>query len=119
VGCFVERSCGKGDQWSDDDIVALLALDADSRGLFPSGTLDKHQWATTVSHPDVMHGEHWLLAYESNRQGWLSAPAVSGDPEFKAIRKAGVSFYDASQNVPQFPAAARRIPGGTLQDFYA
>ena len=49
----------------------------------------------------------------------LSVPAVGADSVFSKMHKAGVSFYDASKNVPQFPAAGRGIPGGTLEDFYA
>ncbi len=103
----------------DDDVVALLALDADARGLFPAGSLDKQHWENAANQSDSLHGEHWLLAYESHRQKWLTVQAVKGHPIFKAMHAAGVSFYDRSKNVPQFPAAARGIPGGTLPDFYA
>jgi hypothetical protein len=103
----------------DDDVVALLALDADDGGLFPPGTLKKARWAKVTSQPDVLHGEHWLLAYEAHQKKWLKTPAVKNDSVFKAMLRAGVSFYDRTQNVPQFPDAAHGIPGGTLPDFYA
>jgi hypothetical protein len=32
----------------EDDAVALLALDADSRGLFPVGALDRTRWTNLV-----------------------------------------------------------------------
>ena len=103
----------------DDDIVALLALDADSRGLLPAGALDKSLWINTASQSKALDGEHWLLAYEGNQQGWLQSPAVATDPVFAALAKAGVSFYDPTRNAPQFPNAAGRIPGGDLSHDYA
>ena len=50
----------------EDDIVALLAMHAAARDLFPNGSLTKNSWATLVSQPEVLNGEHWLLAYEAN-----------------------------------------------------
>lgn len=44
-----------------DDIVALLALDADSRGLFPSGALDPTAWSNLASNTDELKSDHWLL----------------------------------------------------------
>jgi hypothetical protein len=103
----------------DDDVVALLSLDADSRGLFPAGSLDKQQWSNIVSQAGVLLTEHWLLAYEANHQKWLASPALAKHAEFKAMEKAGVSFYDRAENRPQVPSAAGGIPGGRLSDFYA
>ena len=102
----------------DDDVVALLALDADTRHLFPAGALDKTDWQLALNQPDVLEGEHWLLAYEANRQGWLSTPAVAQNPVFLAMNTGQVSFYDQAKNIQQYPAAALGIPGGTLSDFY-
>jgi hypothetical protein len=102
-----------------DDVVALLALDANARGLFPAGSLDAQHWTGMVNQPDVLVGEHWLLAYEAHRQKWLNVPAVQTHASFNRMHTAGVSFYDPSMNVPLFPAAAERIPGGQLEDFYA
>jgi hypothetical protein len=103
----------------DDDIVALLALDADARGLFPPGALGKQSWVTMLNQAGALHREHWLLAYEANRQNWLACPAIASDPVFSAMNGAAISFYDPSQNVPQFPLGARGLPGGTLPDHYA
>jgi hypothetical protein len=103
----------------NDDIVALLALDADARGLFSAGALDKNLWSKIVSEPNVLYTEHWLLAYEADRQTWLPCPSVASNPVFLAMKNAGVSFYDPSQNKPQIPAAAGRMPGGRLSSFYA
>jgi hypothetical protein len=103
----------------DDNIVALLALDADTSGLFPKGSVDRQLWTNTANQPDVLTSENWLLAYEANRQGWLNCPAVAADHAFSGMRAAGISFYDGSRNVPQFPNAARGLPGGAIPDHYA
>jgi hypothetical protein len=103
----------------DDNIVALLALDADKKGLFPSGSLNPQSWAAAVNQPDVLWGENWLLAYEAKFHGWLACPEVAIIPEFAAMSAAGVSFYDPARNTPQFPGAARGLPGGFIPLYYA
>lgn len=103
----------------DDDVVALLALEAESRQLLPGGALDKAGWSTAVNQTDATTGEHWLLTYEAVRRGWLQSPALAADPTFSAMATAGVGFYDTAESRPQFPAAAGRIPGGSLPDHYA
>jgi hypothetical protein len=103
----------------DDSIVALLALDADARKLFPVGALDKQRWAAAVAQSNVLNSEDWLLAYEANQQKWLPCPALAADPIYSKMSTAGVSFYDRSRNAPQFPPAALGFPGGTLADDYA
>lgn len=103
----------------EDDIVALLAMHASARGLFPRGSLTKNSWAALVAQPDVLEGEHWLLAYEANQQGWLTTPAVQADSKFSAMSSAGVSFYDQNNRKAQFPEAGRAAPGGALWDDYA
>jgi hypothetical protein len=103
----------------EDDIVALLALDADSRGLFPMNTIDKTLWSSLITQPNALRQEHWLLAYEANQQNWITTPAVTADPEFLDMSKSNVSFYDRSRNIPQFPTAAKGIPGGSLTNYYA
>lgn len=102
----------------EDDIVALLALDANERGLFPAGALDTQVWTTIVNQPGVLKGEHWLLAYEANQRGWLLSPDVVADPTFSAMSQAAVNFYDPARNTPQFPPAAKGIPGGRLPAYY-
>jgi hypothetical protein len=103
----------------NDDIVALLALDADSRGLFPAGALNTAAWGNLVSDTDALKSEHWLLSYEANQRGWLANPAVAAHPVFSTLSTAGVSFYDPLQASPQFPQAGRGAPGGLLPDYYA
>ena len=103
----------------EDDIVALLAMHASKRGLFPKGSLSKKLWADLVSHPGVLDSEHWLLAYEANQKGWLSAPAVARNRYFSAMSRARISFYRPAERKPQFPTAAKTQPGGTLWADYA
>ena len=103
----------------EDDIVALLAMHAAARDLFPNGSLTKNSWATLVSQPEVLNGEHWLLAYEANQRSWLPSPAVAKSRAFSAMSTAGVSFYRLAGRKPQFPIAGKAQPGGTLWVDYA
>src|SRR5687767_9716502 len=103
----------------EDDIVALLALDAEARGLFPQGSLNKQGWTAILSQPDVLQSEHWLLAYEANQKNWLFSPAVAKDKDFRAISNSRIEFYNSTLNTPQFPLAGRAIPGGTMPVHYA
>jgi hypothetical protein len=103
----------------EDDIVALLAMHALARGLFPKGALTMSMWSSLVAQQDALDGEHWLLAYEANQQGWLTTPAVAANQVFAAMSAANVSFYDQAKGKPQFPKAGRSIPGGSLWADYA
>jgi hypothetical protein len=102
-----------------DDLVALLALDAEAKGLFIPGALNTGLWQSLLNEADALHGEHWLLSYEAHRKGWLTCPAIAAHTVFSAMHQANVTFYDPSRNVPQYPAGANRIPGGILPDYYA
>lgn len=102
----------------DDCVVALLALDAAAKGLFPPGALNITGWVGLVGHPDALTSEYWLLAYEAHRQGWLTCPALPADPAFSSLLANGVGFYDPTLNTPQFPLAAEGLPGGQLPAFY-
>jgi hypothetical protein len=96
----------------EDDIVALLALHANAKGLFPQGALTATAWSALVAQPNVLESEHWLLAYEANQKGWLSTPAVKKHQAFGSMAKANVSFYNSAYAKPQFPLAGRSVPGG-------
>ncbi len=79
-----------------DPVVALCVLDASQRGLVGGSP----GFAAYASHmtTDDLFGKQWLLAYEANVKGWL--PSVGGgdhvnaDLAFRALKAAGVSFYD-------------------------
>ena len=103
----------------DDNVVALLALHANTVGVWSRGSLDRQRWTTTVAHPNVLHSENWLLAYEAQKQGWIPVPTVLQHPVFSAMHSAGVSFFDPMLCSPQFPIAADALPGGQLPDYYA
>jgi hypothetical protein len=77
-----------------DDVVSLLLLHAKSLG-FVSGAVSLVGIETVVSNSGF-ESEHWLLAYESFHQGWLTAPftnAVSVNPHAAKLHADGVSFY--------------------------
>jgi hypothetical protein len=103
----------------DDDVVALLAIEAQNKGLLPVAALDLQRWTTFCAQPDVLRSEHWLLAYEAHLKGWLNTPSLPADPLFSNLLDAGVSFMDLTRNIPQYPAASNPIPGSTLDDDYA
>lgn len=57
-----------------------------------------------------MGSEHWLLAYEANRNGWLPAPAVATDPAFAGMHAAGVAFLTEPSAFPSILLLLRRSP---------
>jgi hypothetical protein len=83
----------------NDSIIALLALDAQQRGLITFG-LDLTNWSAYMD-TDELYGEHWLLSYEANKKGWL--PSINGqdhvmiDPNFSLLKNLGVEFYNSSR----------------------
>jgi hypothetical protein len=104
----------------EDDFVALLALDADERGRFPGGTLDKSAWEVLVDYDDVLLGPHWLLAYEGTHKGWLrsAAPRVAADPFFSVLKDRDVYFYDRDPARDPFTGPGGPLPGAPIPDEY-
>jgi hypothetical protein len=104
----------------EDDFVALLALDAHSRGLFGAHELDCSRWETLTDYEGVMSGPHWLLAYEGSAQKWLESPTphVRADPFFKVLRARRVRFYDADRSPSPYTGPAGPLPGGLVPDEY-
>jgi len=88
-----------------DSVVALLALDANSRGLVPTG-LDTQTWQQSMHEKDL-YGPMWLLAFEAACKGWLSGQTdfVGRDPCFAYLRARGVSFYRQRQAALVLPPA--------------
>ncbi len=93
----------------NDDVVALLALDVESRMLLPN--VDKSIWQADADDPAALRGEHWLLSYEGRRKGWLNCPALPADSLLNGMLKAGVSFYDPGLVKPHFPLRPMECPG--------
>jgi hypothetical protein len=86
--------CGKEISQIDDDVVALLALELESRGGFHS-PLDKSRWQKWMNE-DQLRDEHWLFAYEAFVRGWLTSSNgkdhISSDKAFSWLREHGVQF---------------------------
>jgi Reverse transcriptase (RNA-dependent DNA polymerase) len=117
----LSKAAAKAVVGMEDDFVALLALHADSLGLFRAGTLDKSGWEALTDFDDVLSGPHWLLAYEATARTWLSSARsrVSKDPFFKVLRARKVRFYDTKPSRNPFTGPAGPLPGGTVPDEYA
>lgn len=103
----------------EDDVVALLALDAMTRGRFSPSALDTTRWLQLVGQANSLNEEHWLLAYEANRQAWLPCAAVASHPFFSLLEQNRISFYDPAKRLAEFKGAAAAVPGGVLGAGYA
>jgi hypothetical protein len=86
-------------------VCALLLLHAKATGLIVArNSLDSLQSAMTAAE---LNDTRWMLAYEANIKGWLPTPVdhIATNPNFLAMRSAGVSFYDSART--DFPAGKR------------
>ncbi len=92
----------------DDGCVALQTLHMSSMGLLPKG-FSTANISKALKNIDLDR-EHWLIAYEAVRQGFLndSEPAVAANPLFSDLLKHKVTFYRT-----KLPAYASVVhPGG-------
>lgn len=91
----------------DDDTVALLALHADAESLLPGFAKKSMSQLLRGANPD---GDHWLLLYESVRQGYLPSlhGVVAGNPLLGDLLNKGVAFY--RQSLPAYALLVH--PGG-------
>jgi hypothetical protein len=101
----------------EDSIVALLALDADSRRMFLA-PLNKANWQKYMT-PDALYEDHWLLSYEANVKGWMNNATgldhVAQDTSFGFLKTNGVEFYDIALTTgPTIPPATLPFPGPSL-----
>ncbi|MCF8098409.1 MAG: RNA-directed DNA polymerase [Desulfarculaceae bacterium] len=102
----------------EDAIVALLALDAENKGLITNES-ELEEYAKFINSQEL-YGPNWLLAYEANIKGWLQPAGVQdyvhGDEGFKFLKEQGVSFYDNSLTIdsivgrPVTDQDAKRFP---------
>lgn len=81
-----------------DDIVNLLLLDARRKDLIQSPSL--LSGLGKVIDGDAFENEHWLLAYEGIRKGWVrprgaNVTAFRANAHVTALMQAGVQFYDS------------------------
>lgn len=104
----VSPDAAKAISQMEDSIVALLALDAQSRGLIPSG-LDTTIWQTFMT-KNSLYGEQWLLSYEARIKDWLPSndriDHVDDDPNFSWLKSFNVEFYDAARVRTSTPTSA-------------
>ncbi len=125
-GLSVEKEASDAIAKTTDTVVALLALDANKRGLIQNG-LDLKLWETYMTKTDL-YGKQWLLSYEANIKGWLptfqtSKDHVSSDTNFGFLKKNGVYFYDETRFKSAkigrvFPSEALRESRITLLRIY-
>lgn len=93
-GTALDRDVAAALGSTDNSVVAILALDAASRGLVTN--LNVNRWQSRMT-PQDLREEEWLLSYEANVHGWL--PTVGGgdhvasDPEFGLLKSLQVRFY--------------------------
>lgn len=104
----------------EDDCIALQALHMRRKGLL-SARFNDVEIAKTLRNSDLDH-EHWLLAYESARHGFLTASrsAVRANPLFADMLTRSVSFYktmiDKTQLVLHFGSAPRSVASNWGRD---
>jgi hypothetical protein len=82
----------------DDSVVALLALDANERGLFQS-PIDDSKWSSYMTR-DSLYGPNWLLSYEANIKNWISYSGrdfCREDSRFGYLKRNKVQFYDKTK----------------------
>jgi hypothetical protein len=80
---------------SNDNIVAILAIDANNRGIFQE-PIDTSLWEDALNETSI-YSEDWLLAYEVPSQGWKekdSSNYINQHPCFGELHEANVRFYD-------------------------
>jgi hypothetical protein len=88
------EKCGQAISEMHDDIVALLALELESRGGFQH-PINKSRWESWMNR-DQLRNEHWLVAYEAYERGWLpssnGSDYIASDTDFNWLRNNGVRF---------------------------
>jgi hypothetical protein len=92
----------------DDDCIALQALHMERVGLLPKGFSNK-QISRVLKDADLDR-EHWLLAYETVRHGFLGicGLAIKSNPLFSNLLKHRVTFY--RKKLPSYASVIH--PGG-------
>ena len=109
-----ELSSGAAEQISrlDDPFVALLALDAMSRGLV-RGPLDTSRWKVEMT-ANGLYGKHWPLAYEALRRGWLTSAEgtdyIAQDDCYSFLRRDGAGPYVRFTELTPAIVESMRLP---------
>lgn len=94
----IPDDCVAGAVAVGDDVVSLLLLDARRKGLINARGALAH--LGKVVDGRAFEGEHWLLAYEGIRKGWLrprgsGVAAFRANPHATALLQSRVTFYDS------------------------
>jgi hypothetical protein len=107
-GLALNKAAAQALSGFEDDCVALQSLHLHAKGLLPHGF-------STARIQKMIKGaeldrEHWLIAYESLRHGFLldSKSAIKSNPLFSALLGSKVTFYRAK--LPSYAALIH--PGG-------
>jgi hypothetical protein len=92
----LDSAAGQALSVFDDDCIALQALHMDQKGLLPKG-FNKQTISRALKNADLDR-EHWLIAYESVRHGFLTvcASAVKHNPLFSDLLRNRITFYRKS-----------------------
>jgi hypothetical protein len=81
----------------EDNFVAILALDAQDKGLFRS-RLDTSLWQAMLMEGEI-YSENWLLCYEAAAKGWLAitdgSDYINAHQCYGDLNSNQISFYDA------------------------
>lgn len=97
-----------------DSIVALLALDARSKGLI-SQTPEFKLWAECMT-ADELCKSNWLLCYQAYEHRWLPSKDgtdyIAQNPSFLFLRTHNVQFYDVQSSL-QYSMPVERRPTPT------
>ncbi len=101
----------------EDPIVALLVLDARSKGLC-SKTLAFPKWESIMTGKELV-GRSWLLAYEANIKKWLptgdSVDHVDNNEAFRFFKQSSVYFYNQEAAASYIPRKSVYVP--TSEDY--
>lgn len=93
----------------DNSVWALLVLDLEEQGLI-DGILDKTYWNSLLTKENLT-GSSWLLAYEADLKGWLTASDpnfINHHDWFKVLKGKKISFYNTARNVETFRKSRER-----------
>ncbi len=114
-GISIEPAASNAVANMEDSIIALLALDANARGLIPGG-LNTTRWQSFMT-KDELYGDNWLLAYEAKIKGWLNSVGggdhVQADLNFAYLQSKGVYFYDPGRTLAVTPTGVSLASGRT------
>ncbi|MCA2825969.1 MULTISPECIES: RNA-directed DNA polymerase [Bacteria] len=108
----------------ESSICALILLDLRHIGLI-DGPIDVSLWTQAMT-ANGLESNLWLVAYEADLKGWLTAPTanfVQRHPHFSELRRLNVSFYDMERRLknvrlarPKGPSEAFRRRMAVLRD---